>query len=309
MRTPTKEHGTYGKYRQGCHCPLCKAAKSRYSKALRIDHERGIHRRCDPTAAREHVLDLMTHGVTYTLIARAAGLPHARVGELVNGKKGRPLKWIFRPTEEKLLAVTLDDIQPEHGFGKVSPEVGYRRRVEALGYMGWSMSRISEAMGFTKSTVHTHLNIGAKVRTTSVQKLDEVYRQLRDTPGPVGRARWCSYYAGYAPPMAWDDETIDDPNAKPAEVCCVVKDCVRAVRFHNLCSAHYNAVRERGGLQSVREYHREVDRLGARRRQDGDRTRREVAELEEFGFSPSTIAKRLGIDEDYLHKLRTRRAA
>jgi hypothetical protein len=42
-----------------------------------------------------------------------------------------------------------------------------------------------------------------------------VYDELKSVPGSNDRARTSALRYGWAPPGAWDESTIDDPNALP----------------------------------------------------------------------------------------------
>ncbi|WP_205859648.1 helix-turn-helix domain-containing protein, partial [Phycicoccus flavus] len=47
------------------------------------------------------------------------------------------------------------------------------------------------------------------------REVRDVYDRLSMTPGPSPETRGWAVKLGYAPPLAWDEDTIDDPTATP----------------------------------------------------------------------------------------------
>jgi hypothetical protein len=104
---------------------------------------------------------------------------------------------------------------------------GPLRRLQGLVAMGWTLTEIGEAAGISASQVghwlagvygkdriyvksaerirlaYDRLSMKLPPEVTSIQKRDRTRNRN------IARAR------GWMPPLAWDDETIDDPKAKP----------------------------------------------------------------------------------------------
>jgi hypothetical protein len=99
---------------------------------------------------------------------------------------------------------------------------GVRRRIEALGAIGWTGVQIGALLGTTGEHVR---QLRAEKRWSSHRTADrvaEVYEDLRDTPPPettrverhnASRQRNQAAAKGWAPPEAWHD--IDDPTEQP----------------------------------------------------------------------------------------------
>lgn len=103
------------------------------------------------------------------------------------------------------------------GIYRTIPATGSARRVRALIAIGWSQDLLGARLGVSVQRL-SHLHRKQKrVLTTTAARIDALYRELSDTPGPSYRARSAGRRYGYLPPMAWDDDTIDDPAAEPAE--------------------------------------------------------------------------------------------
>jgi hypothetical protein len=100
------------------------------------------------------------------------------------------------------------------------PAIGITRRLQALCYIGWTSAMLEPLTGIGRDTL-AKLRCGdrANVVPGKVAPIVRVYDALWDKPvlteggrKAAGHAR----YRGYLPPLAWDDETIDDPGAHPA---------------------------------------------------------------------------------------------
>lgn len=96
---------------------------------------------------------------------------------------------------------------------------GTRRRIQALQAIGWRYVDIDRHLGRTpRATGGTwsHSILGQKkVHVDHARALAAVYDTLSMTLGPSDRTRRRAQRSGYAVPLCWDDETIDDPKAVP----------------------------------------------------------------------------------------------
>jgi hypothetical protein len=104
------------------------------------------------------------------------------------------------------------------------PAVGTVRRLQALAVMGWPAARLSRETGLSTYLIH-RLTSGALSTVTVAEHraVATVYDRLSTaSPGLCGvshiaarATRDRAAAAGWAPPAAWDDDTIDDPAAIP----------------------------------------------------------------------------------------------
>lgn len=99
--------------------------------------------------------------------------------------------------------------------------VGVLRRLHALRAIGWRLQDIADAIGVTtgalssllyKDRRHTH------VTRALYERVQATYDRMSATPGPSPVTRDRALESGHAPPLAWDDDTIDDPDAEPVGV-------------------------------------------------------------------------------------------
>jgi hypothetical protein len=101
---------------------------------------------------------------------------------------------------------------------------GTHRRLQALQAVGWNPRALGERLNYSRNWVYEVLDRPV-VNTFTADVVRRLYDELWDQVPPqrkpyelaaftrqVNRAR----RAGFAPPLAWDDDTIDDPAAAPA---------------------------------------------------------------------------------------------
>lgn len=299
--------GTHGQYgyarREKCRCEPCLTVVRRYSKQLNLDKSRGRSRKLDPTPVRRHLQRLLDAGVDLRQIGHAAEpeVMHSVLLHIMYGKAGVPAKFVQQPTAERLLAVTYEQAAAIPRY--VSP-VGLRRRLQALEYMGHPKSAIAAELGVTESMVHVY-HQSEMCLTTTVAAVHAVYMRLGMRRGSSARARWTAYRRGWLPPMAWDEETIDDPATEPdmSAVACIVENCTLAVFADLLCKKHRRAVFAADGFRDSRRFRETVQRLGKRLTYDRPRFVAEVSDLKEAGLTVEETAARLGRAEEYVAKV------
>lgn len=109
------------------------------------------------------------------------------------------------------------------GDNAIIPAVGSRRRIEALMTLGWSLPRLAEQLGISHSVLWHKLG-QSKITPPVAKRIAELYDRLWDQrPTPANGAEACGITKTvnrakrlrYAPPLAWDDDTIDDPDTQP----------------------------------------------------------------------------------------------
>jgi transcriptional regulator with XRE-family HTH domain len=94
---------------------------------------------------------------------------------------------------------------------------GTIRRLQALCAQGWALSELGSRMGVSAQRVHRIFSL-ARVNRETAAKVRALYDELSMTPGTSVRTRNHASRKGWPPPLAWDDEKIDDPNARPSRM-------------------------------------------------------------------------------------------
>lgn len=174
-----------------------------YRKTVRM----GINGYVPAEPVREHVTKLRALGWTWEQIGTAAGVSSWVPHKAGTGQTRRLLK----ACADAILAVPLEPRASQRG---VDP-TGTRRRVQALAWMGWPCEQVANRAGTTRSTLRTLILHGRRVSYSLARRVAAVYDELCMQPGPSRVAAGRAKGFGFAPPLAWDETTIDDPAALP----------------------------------------------------------------------------------------------
>jgi len=178
----------------------------------------------------------MNARVSIARIAELSGLHVSTVWALLYK---RPAIRRIRPdTEAKILSVRacLDSLAP----AAHTDSTGTRRRLQALTAVGWTMTALASRMPREDSQLRTvepdhptpavaYGSMWGSFRNTHVTATharavrilyDQLWNVMPDESTPQARraarmARNRADKAGWPPPLAWDDDVIDDPDASP----------------------------------------------------------------------------------------------
>lgn len=226
MTEPRKvrPHGRAKYVVEKCRCEICRKDARAYENNRRRQRAYGRAAYVDAEPARQHVRELQAAGLGWKRVAALAGLDHSVVWKLLYGDRKRfdgPSKRVRPATEQKILAVqaTLDTL----GDMALVDATGARRRLQALVAMGWSQTKLADRLGVLRSNF-TGTMRRDKLHVATVRAVRKLYDELWDVPPPedthrhkiaASRARRYATEHGFVPPLAWDDDTIDDPAAVP----------------------------------------------------------------------------------------------
>lgn len=174
----------------------------------------------DATPVRAHIAALRAAGMGTRAIAAAAGVNRQNIQQALIGRPDRgtpPSRKMLRRIADAILAVPVPEV-PHSGVaaGARVSAVGTTRRLRALVAIGWTQAALCEQLGW-KPENGSRLFRGATTTVTAAtaQKVAALYDNLSMTPGPSLRARAHAQTQRWAPPLAWDDTAIDNPNARP----------------------------------------------------------------------------------------------
>jgi len=230
-----REHGTRARYAWGpdehdepgigCRCGRCtNANRAEAAHRSRMIAYGRWQPYVDAGPAREHVRTLAGAGIGWKRAAGLAGVSTGSMSKLVYGGPGnRPPARRIRPeTAARILAVRA---APEAlGGAALVDATGTRRRLQALVACGYSKSRLAERLGMLPGNFAQVMTRG-QVQAGTERAVRALYDGLWDVPPgesghreriSVSRAGRYARERGWAVPMAWDDEALDDPAARPA---------------------------------------------------------------------------------------------
>lgn len=232
----TRAHGTNARAKlgpdengipgRGCRCTACRKARRDYENhRTRLI----VYGRWQPYVpadrARQHVQALSEHGIGWKKAADLAGISTGTMSELLYGKRGRPPSRRIRPeTEAAILAVR--PVLHARGDRSRVDGTGTRRRLQALVACGWSGAKLAARLGMRQGNFWELMRSGRPVSAATARAVTALYDELWNIPPPqeewhdkiaASRARNYARARGWVPPLAWDDDRIDDPEAAPAE--------------------------------------------------------------------------------------------
>lgn len=95
---------------------------------------------------------------------------------------------------------------------------GAQRRVQALIALGWTIADLAPRLEFEPAHLERALAGPADEHPIDSALVVETYDELSMTLGPCDLTRQRAVRAGWAPPLAWDEETLDDPTRSPEGV-------------------------------------------------------------------------------------------
>lgn len=186
----------------------------------------------DGDLVRAHLRQLMAAGMGWKRVAAAAGVGASTVYPILYGKwihqpehpqHRPPRKQVTKAVADKLLAVTLDLAD-----GRQIDATGTRRRLQALAAIGLPQAQLARLIGWSPGNfsdlIHGRQQYTVKANADLVARIYDQHWQgppQATTPretASIERARRVASSHGWAPPMSWDDDSIDDRRARPCGV-------------------------------------------------------------------------------------------
>lgn len=219
-----RPHG-YARYRlDGCRCNTCGWARYQYDRNRTRAIAYGTWQPfADAEPVREHVRALQACSMGLRVIADRAGINRKTLQAVLNGRPERgtpPQEKMRSAVAAAVLAVepTLEALAPST---LISP-LGTRRRVQALVAVGWPQQYLAEHLGMQPGNFGQMLGRD-QVLVRRALAVRAMYEALwRTDPAEHGastigisRARKYAAERSWAPPAAWDDDRLDDPEAFP----------------------------------------------------------------------------------------------
>lgn len=189
-----------------CRCPDCVAVRNRNLKLHRSGRLPVVDQR--PAAVRR-LKGWIARGYSARAITEMTGLPNRTIQKQLRGNV--QVEKMQHKTATAIL--TAPDVPTGGGW---VPAIGCVRRLRALTVNGWSMHALSERCSIGEGTLAALRDDKHRVtRPRFAREVSRVYDELWDVPGPGKLAGTRARNRGWLPPLAWDDESIDDPKATP----------------------------------------------------------------------------------------------
>lgn len=214
-----------------CRCTPCSTHRMWTEARRRKDQAYGRYDTglVDVTPVREHVLMLGEFGVGYKRVAQLAGFKSSTpVRTIIWGRQdpgprfGEMQKRVKRETAEKILAIQPDLSALAETTGV--PAMPYVRMIKALVALGWSQSKIAQALGMTRGNFDYVRRYDAatnkkrvKVSAATARALTALYEDWSNRRPPetewrdkIAAARSRKYAAENGWPLPMDWESVDN---------------------------------------------------------------------------------------------------
>lgn len=179
-----------------------------WNVAYRRDRDAGRRRYVDAAPVQAKLRRLVNAQVPLRTLGRVTGLSPTTVRKILDGEQVS----VQRATAARVSQMRPQDVYLAQSTGHV-PRIGAVRRVQALLAMGWPHHAL-DAAGITNSAQITGAT-GDLITVQRWRQVRDVYDRLSMTLGPSPETRGWAAKLGYPPPLAWDEESIDDPTATP----------------------------------------------------------------------------------------------
>lgn len=174
----------------------------------------------DAEPVRERIRAINQAGMPTVALAQRLGLTQTALEHVMWKRHGVASQLVRRETADAVMAYwpSLEDI-PGHCL---VDSTGSRRRVQALYTLGWTQRALSRRSGISERSLSRALTkprVTADLARTVSSLYDELWKQgppvTEVAENVAHRAVLAARKAGFAGPLEWDDDTIDDPTAVP----------------------------------------------------------------------------------------------
>lgn len=164
------------------------------------------------------IRELRELGWSVREIGRAAGIHRDTLYRLIHGETESIYPNIFHAL------MSVEPNPPTVNKKGTVDATGTRRRLQALAYMGWSgpklAARLDRAPAYVRKLTGGTDTVTRRTRDDVARLYKELWSILPPSASPEQRrsvtvTKNTALRNRWVGPFAWDDETIDDPSAKP----------------------------------------------------------------------------------------------
>ena len=216
------QHGELRRYKAGCRCPRCTAANAAHQRYVYREQAYGRWQPFIPAEPiRAHIRTLQAHKVGLRRIAALAGVHQTTLSKILYTLGDRPpTRQVKQETAAAILSVrpglaSLAD-------GALVDATGTRRRIQALALQGFPYRFLGPLLDVHPkwlSNIHRDRHVTAHLARTAMRVYDRLWNADPVEHGvpswSASRVRTDARGKGWAPALAWDDDTIEDPAARP----------------------------------------------------------------------------------------------
>ncbi len=174
----------------------------------------------DAEPARRHALALRAAGMGRRRLAAISGVSDSVIHVLINGRPERgtpPSRRIAAGNARAILAVPIPDVSLLAAGARVDI-TGTARRLQSLVSLvaaGYTQADLAGRLGISQANSTALFHGQGLVLAATALRVADLYDRLSMTAGPSHVARERARKLGWPPPLAWDDDTIDNLDAQP----------------------------------------------------------------------------------------------
>lgn len=215
-------HGRLSSYTHyKCRCLKCTARMNAWEAKRRRQKAYGTWNPwADADPVRAHVQAVLGAGLTRAQVAAAANVNIKVVDQLFDGPS--PSRRIRPAHATALLSVQAPGIPPAGGAA-ITDATRPRRQLQALVADGWPLRHLGRRAHLDMHTIVNIIYGRQQARAGTAHTIHALYGELWDQrPAEHGvrlhdiaRSQRTAAKHRWAPTLAWDDDTIADPNAYP----------------------------------------------------------------------------------------------
>lgn len=212
--------------REKCKRPKCPAPAGKRTTGFCQGHYRAFLESRAKTVGRRLGYVGAQPARDHLAALRATGLTLARIS-LLSGVNRRVMQRLAKQdlvnaeTERKLFALSVSgEIHSISADAAKIDATGTRRRLQALAAMGYHHEGVADMLDMDRTNIwRLATRYKELVFAQTARDIDALFRKLQMTPAPPGRGAVQAINRakrnGWAPPLAWDEDTIDNPSAMP----------------------------------------------------------------------------------------------
>jgi len=156
---------------------------------------------------------LEVYRVSLGTAAELSGLGSATLSALHYAQHPRFSDWVHITTQSAVFGMRFD--LDQFAAEALVTSVGTVRRLEALAVLGWSWPSLERRLDLPRQTLMFR-RARPRVRAEYGRQVRDLYDELSMRRGPSAHAAGRAAAKGWLPPLAWDDEDLDDPRVPPA---------------------------------------------------------------------------------------------
>ncbi|WP_347956115.1 hypothetical protein [Gordonia aichiensis] len=205
----------------------------------------------DAADVSDKIRSLRQTGMPLRLIAATAELSPSTVSGLLDGT----IVAVSAATADRIADLPIPTCWPLEAPDSVLVDsTGTVRRLQGLAVLGWSCGALADRLG-TSSRALQPVVAGRihHVKAQRARAVRDLYDELSMTVGGSARTVTVARKNGWVAPLAWDDDTIDDPAALPDTSTATVSTEDRIAEYEWLCVSGVDPVRAAGqaGISTV----------------------------------------------------------